>query len=191
MTKLLEPSLLTKVQPPAETIASVVSEFEGRTQSKAAPIRKGWKGLLGCKTDGHLFLGIQTQSKPPKQVLALIVANSNMVMFPTESEDDFRATSKVMRLVSDEQLVRLYEFCNLEYGLIEKSEPAVLLNDSSAFEKAGLAVEGIDEMVAGSRTLWWQCWGGKLYEADSSGQGIKIIRTRCGKLKRLPYWVIR
>lgn len=191
MTGHFEASMLKKVRPSADTVASVVAAFEGLAGTKATPIRKGWKGYLGCETDGHLFLGVQTQSKPPKQVLALVIRNGNSIVFPTESEDEFRAGSQALGLTSDEQLVRLFEFCNLEYGLIEKSEPAALLNDGSAFEKVGLSAAEFQEADGDWKSIWWQCWGGKLYGTGSSGQGVKVLKTRCGKFKRLPYWLVR
>ena len=161
-------SSLGKVRFPLETIMSVEKAFKDRVGRETLVIRKGWRGYLGYEWAEHLLLGVQTLRKPPRRILALINTSDDSICFPTLSADDLRTACRAFWVTSDERLVGLYEFCNLEYGLTTKGEPATLLSSVKDLEEAGIAAADIEEASRKWRTLWWQRWGGKLYGADSS-----------------------
>lgn len=188
MSVSLKPLRIRKVRLDAEVVASVARAFEGIENTTVTPIRKGRKGYLGCKFDNYLFVGVQTQSK---QVLGLVDLNKGSIVFPSTSEYDLLTAAKALGFTDGSQLIWLFEFSNLEYGLFEKSEPARLLRDEVSFEKAGLLKRESNKLSREWESLWWQPWGGKLYGVNASLQSVEILKTRSRAYDRLPIWLVK
>jgi len=185
----LDSILLKKVNPSRSVITAILDSFEKLSDSKAAPIRKGWRSSLGTEIGGYLFVGVQTLQKPPLQNLAMVIED-NSIIFPAYSTKDFYKAKEILQISDSHDLVKFFELCNLEYGYIEKENTALKLDDQCSLEKAGFTNSIFDEFKEYSKDLWWQSWGGKLYAINET-ETVEILKTRSGNFKSLPYWLSR
>ena len=153
------------------------------------PFRRQVK-VFGFRFQNHtlIFVG-KHLSRPTVWMPIFLSPQSGSFLLPTLSLDHFVYAAEQLGL-SEQDYYWFYPFLRLDYGVAIKKSAPIRVYSEAVLQEHGLAQTSIINKISNYEHLWWQRWGGYLYEfsIDNELQNFiyRIIIPSVGDYKHIP-----
>lgn len=186
----------SKVQGLLEGAVARFSEFQGEEYFLSMDF---WRRIR-CVCRWPIMLAVVFDRSIPctMGVVAVDCVGESLFM-PGVLPEDRVAMTRQLRFLDTVDAAMFHEIVNCEYGAVEMCDPPMQIRTVEEAASCGVTLtvdEGLTEL-ARRDNLWWQKWGGNLYQLDIDlgreypfGE-YRLLQTDAGRYSRLPTYLLR